>query len=337
MAVAGRPLSQVLARQAAELETDERILTARLCAARLIRGTGSAESDEIETYHDRVRETVTAHLPPDVLAAHHARLALVLEASGQADPELLGVHLQQAGERKRAGVCYVQAADRAAEALAFDRAARLYRRSLELRTVQEEEERQLRVRLAQALANAGRGPESACEYLSAASGAAPAEALELRRRAALNLLTCGHFREGIETIRPVLEAFGLGLPSSPARALWPLLLARLRLRLRGLRFTVRPPEQIAPEDIRYIDVCWSVGAGLFALDPLSAWTFLTRGAVARWRWAIPSASPAVLALEASFLVSGGGRRGPCAGATLEMADRLARDGPAYGRGRAWCC
>jgi serine/threonine protein kinase len=326
VAVAGRPLSLMLARQAAEQETDERVLAARLRAVHLIRGTGSADAEEIETYHDRVRETVTAHLPPDVLGAHHARLALVLEASGQADPELLGVHLQQAGDRKRAGVCYAQAADQAAEALAFDRAARLYRRSLELRTVHEEEERSLRVRLAEALANAGRGPEAAREYLSAAAGAAPAEALDLRRLAALRLLTCGHFREGIETIRPVLEAFGLGLPSSPSRGLLPLLLARLRLRLRGLRFTVRPPEQITPDDIRYMEVCWSVGVGLFSLDPFSAWTFLTRALLRAMAVGDSLRIARGLALEASFLVSAGGRRGRRAAAALDIADRLARTG-----------
>ncbi|HTU19744.1 MAG TPA: AAA family ATPase [Gemmataceae bacterium] len=327
VAVAGRPISQVLARQAAELETDERALVARLRAACLLRSTGSAEADEIETYHDRVRETVTAHLSSDVLASHHARLARALEESGPIDPERLAVHLQQAGETKRAGDCYTRAADQATEALAFDRAARLYRRSLELRTVHGEEERAVRVRLAEALANAGRGPESAREYLDAADSAAPAEALDLRRNAALRLLTCGHFREGIATLRPVLDAFGLGLPASSGRVLWPLLLARLRLRLRGLHFIVRPPEQIALDDLRYMDVCWSVGVGLFALDLLSAWLFLTRALLRAMAVGDSLRIARGLALEASFLVSGGGQRhGRRAAAALEMADRLAREG-----------
>jgi hypothetical protein len=326
VSVAGRPLSQALARQAAGLEADEQALVARLRAGRLLRSTSSADREEIETYHDRVRETVTAHLPADTLAAHHSRLAQVLEATGDADPELLGVHLQRAGEPGRAGAWYAQAAERAAEALAFDRAASLYRRSLELYTVQSDEGRDLRIRLAEALAKAGRGPESAREYLEAAGESDAVEALDLRRRAALLLLTCGHYREGLQTLRPVLDAVGLALPGSPGRALWSLTLLRLRLWYRGLDFKTRPPEEIAAGDIRYIDVCWAVGVGLFPLDLLSAWIFLTRGLLRALSAGDSFRIARGLALEASFLVSGGGRRrGRLAARVLEKADHLARE------------
>ncbi len=246
------------------------------CAIRLLRGTGSTEEEEIETYHDRVREAVTAHLPADVLAEHHRRLARVLEASGEDDPDVLGDHLQRAGERQRAGACFARAAKEAADALAFDRAATLYRRSLELGAMPSDEARGLRIRLAEALGNAGRGPEAAREYLDAAKDAGPEQALDLRRQAALRLLTCGHYREGLDALRPVLDSAGLMLPGSPVRAFWPLLLARLRLRLRGLNFALRPSEEIASEDLRYIDICWAVGVGLFPVDLVSAWLFLTR-------------------------------------------------------------
>jgi serine/threonine protein kinase len=327
VAIAGRPLAQTLARQAAELEADERPLVAHLRSVRLLRGTGSVESVEIETYHDRIRETVTAHLTPEMLTAHHGRLARVLEASGPFDAELLAFHLHQAGDRLRAGDCYARAAEQASQALAFDWAARLYRRSLELRTLHGEEERALRVHLAESLAHAGRGPEAAREYLHAAEGAGPDEALELRRRAALHLLTCGHYREGLDTLRPLLDAAGLRVPSSPSRALLSLLLLRLRLRLRGARFMLRRPQEIDPNDIRYIDLCRSVGVGLFPMDILVAWCFLTRGLL---RALDAGDGPRIargLALEASFLVSGGGqRRARRAAQALEAADRLARAG-----------
>ncbi|HZU39347.1 MAG TPA: protein kinase [Gemmataceae bacterium] len=326
VSVAGRPLSQELARQAAGIEGDEQALVVRLRAGRLLRSIGSGDREEIETYHDRVRETVTAHLPADTLAAHHGRLAQVLEASGEADPELLGIHLQRAGEPGRAGACYVRAAEQAAENLAFDRAVSLYRRSLQLGTAQEDKGRDLRIRLAEALANAGRGPESAHEYLQAASESDTEEALDLRRRAALLLLTCGHYREGLQTLRPVLDAVGLALPSSTGRALWSLMLLRLRLRLRGLDFTLHPPEEIASKDIRYIDVCWAVGVGLFPLDLVSAWIFLTRALLRALAIGDSFRIARGLALEASFLVSGGGRRrSRLAALALEKADRLARE------------
>ena len=76
-----------------------------------------------------------AHLSPAILKAHHSRLALALEASGRSDPEVLAVHFQGAGEPERAAGYFAAAAARAAEALAFDRAAKLYRLALDSGTM----------------------------------------------------------------------------------------------------------------------------------------------------------------------------------------------------------
>ena len=64
------------------------------------------------------------YLSPAVLEHHHRRLAHVLEAEGQADPEVLAFHFHGAGESQTAGEYYDLAAQRAAGALAFDRGPR---------------------------------------------------------------------------------------------------------------------------------------------------------------------------------------------------------------------
>ena len=62
VAVSGRPIRQALAFQATELGAGGRVALASLRSARLIRCIGQTQQDEIETYHDRIRETVVAHL-----------------------------------------------------------------------------------------------------------------------------------------------------------------------------------------------------------------------------------------------------------------------------------
>ena len=71
---------------------------ARLRFDHLIRSTGSGPDDEVETYHDRIRETVSARLDAPVRAAHHRRLALSMESHGDADAETVAVQPQPQAE-----------------------------------------------------------------------------------------------------------------------------------------------------------------------------------------------------------------------------------------------
>ena len=278
VAVSGGPLRPAVAWQCLGRDGDERSVLALLRAARLVRGAGRPADDErVETYHDRIRETVVAHLTPGDLKDRHRRLALALEASGEADHETLGAHFRGAGDDDRAGEHFARAAAASAEALAFDRASALYQLALDLLPPGRGERRGLRAELAEALANAGRGAEAAREYLAACEGATVAEALELRRRAAMQFLISGHIDLGLDALRDVLAAIGMTLPRTPCRALASLLWRRAMLRLRGLGFRPRDTSEVAAATLTKIDVCWSAGVGLSNVDWIRGADFQARG------------------------------------------------------------
>jgi hypothetical protein len=308
------------------------VALACLRAGRLLRGVGRPDSPEIETYHDRIRETLLARLAPSALRGHHRRLALVLEASRRSDPEVLAVHFQEAGERDRAGTYYALAATQAAEALAFDRAAKLYRLALELQAPRGAEGCRLRTALADALANAGRGAESAREYLRATDAAGEDDARELQRRAALQLLSSGHVDDGLATLRAVLGAVGMAMPETSWRGLAALAWQRLRLRWRGLGFRRRDVRQVEARELRRLETCRSAAVGLSMVDPLRGAYFQSRYLLLALRTGEPQHLVQALAMEGAHVSIGGSfsrrRTEQLLRAAEALAQQLARPYPA---------
>src|SRR5262249_29332928 len=155
--LAGRPVSFDVARHAADLAAGDYSVLGALRVARLIRTRATADEQELEAYHDRIREAVVSQVPADAQTGLHGRLAEAMERAGRGDPDTPAIHFQRGGDRARATHYARQAAAQASEALAFDRGARLYRLALELSPPGQPDARELRTRLAAALANAGRG------------------------------------------------------------------------------------------------------------------------------------------------------------------------------------
>jgi eukaryotic-like serine/threonine-protein kinase len=324
VAVSGQPIAQAAAIEASELGPEAHAAVMELRGSRLIRVSGPSPRDEIEVYHDQIRETIVGHLAPVEVQERHRRLALVLESTGHADLEQLAVHFEGAGDRDRAGTCYAKAADLAARALAFMHAAKLYRKAIEFRSgASEQDTGQLWASLGDALANAGRGQEAAQAYFAATSLVDAVQALELHRRATMQLLISGHVDEGLEALRNVLRPMGMTLPSTPRRALLSLLARRVILRFRGLGFVPRDESQISAEDLTRIDLCWSAVAGLSIIDPIMGADFQARGLLRALRAGEPYRIARALAMEAAHVSTAGGPGRRNYERLLSMAEPLA--------------
>jgi len=328
--VAGGPIQQEACAHAAGVPFgDFGPLVATLRAANLVKTHGVRRSDSVEPYHDRVRESVVARLALDDVEKLHGRLAHALEAGGHADLELLAFHFHLGGDARRAARHAARAAEQALAALAFELAARLYRMALELNPGTPAHAQRLRVGLAEALGNSGRGRDSAEAYLVAAEEApehtSPAEKLELRRRAAEQLLMSGRIDEGLAVMRTVLDSVGMKMPETPRRALVSLLVNRARVRLRGggLRVKLRPASEIAPALLARIDTCWSTAMGLAIVDTIRGADFQTRHILLALQAGEPYRVACALAAEAGFAAAEGGPARARTERLVREAERLA--------------
>ncbi|HYX92664.1 MAG TPA: serine/threonine-protein kinase, partial [Myxococcaceae bacterium] len=326
VAVAGRSLAIPLVERAAGLADAATRWLSLLRGAHLLRT--AADSERIESYHDRIREAILSALSPKRIQELHLRLAAALEAAGSVHhvAEALAFHLAAAGQPERAAEHAAVAADQASQAVAFDRAAALYELAFQLRPPDASWGGDLQTRWGDALANAGRGPAAAEVYLRAAERAAisAAEALELRRRAAEQLLLSGHIDRGLELLGRVLGTMGIGLSTGPRRALLSVLGQRALLRLRGFGFAERDTSQVSAEKLSRIDVCWSGATGLAMVDIIQGRAFHARHLRLALRAGEPTRIAAGLAVEACFVASAGGRAFRRAARLVEATQIMAR-------------
>jgi eukaryotic-like serine/threonine-protein kinase len=300
VAVAGRPLSQADAFTAAGLTSRSPAILNLLTGAGLLSSTGPKEGDSVETYHDRIRETIITRLEAGEKRSLHRRLAETLERSGHADPEMLAVHFQACGQTEHAGTYYELAAERASRALAFDRAAGLYEQALSLSALTMPERSALEVKLAESLANAGRSAEASRCYFEAAEHSSAERRLSLEGVGAYHLCSAGRLDEGRERFHQLLRSVGVRAPQGNLHTLASIVWRDLRLRRRGLDFKLRREEDVAPGLLAKIDLLWYASAGIGTSDMVSGFDLLL-GSVLR---ALDSGEPLrlirALSLHAGF-------------------------------------
>lgn len=255
VAVAARPLAYGLLAETTDAAESLDLSLAALRAGRFLRSAGSR--DLFEAYHDRVREAVAGALAPERRADCHRRLARALEASDAPDLAALAEHLVGAGEKQRGADVAVREAEQANEALAFDRAARLYRIALEHGGAEGTARAGLFEQLGNALVNARRGAEAAEAFLDAANLADQDAAWELRRRAADGFGYSGHVDRCNEIMRGQLREAGIEPPAravNPQEAYEEYVRLDAQLEVRGLDFEWRAEQDLPRGVLRHVDL-----------------------------------------------------------------------------------
>jgi hypothetical protein len=323
VAVAGTPITHDVASRAAGSDLAEFIaLTTPLRTDRFVRTNGVGKYGTVEPYHDRVRESVLSHLQLTTRKDWHARLAVAFERAAPGDVESIAAHWLGAGDAPRAAQAAVRAAADASSALAFDRAAHLYRTALELGDFLPAERRALLAKLAEALTNAGYNAEAGEVRLQLARDAEPLDALDLRRVAAEQFLCSGHHDRGLELLRGALRECRIAFPVSPLLVVLYLVVFRLVLRVRGIGFR---EARSAPDRrlLLRIDTARSAGLGLSMSDNLRGAYFETRCLLLALRARDPARIAHALCMAVCFSAAGGTRTRARTARMLRSAQELA--------------
>jgi hypothetical protein len=234
-----------------------------LRASRLVRTDASADQQNIETYHDRIREAVVTDIGAAQLKNWHAKLATAWEGSGLARPETLVTHYRAAGDNAKTTEYAEVAAERATTALAFDRAAEFFELLANLEQ-EDERKREWLEKRGEALVNAGQGRKAADAFRAALEFAASEDvAIKLQTRQAAELIRAAYVDDAMDVLRSLLPKVGVRVPETDAQALGTLTRYYLLLRAFGThmpRWFVRSDKR--PELLRRVNVLAQTSAPL---------------------------------------------------------------------------
>lgn len=275
LAVAGHPVDWAVLTQAAGLQGEAEPLLPILRNAHVIRvGASVQDRKGVEFFHDRFRQAILQMLQPPAVTHLHRALAEAYERLCPQDVGALALHFRLAEDWPRAALHAQSAALAAAHALAFDRAAELYRDAIALRDPLDPGLADLFHALGDALAHAGHGPEAAEAYLQEASRREGSAVVRAHRRAAEEFFRSGHIARGAEILSPHLAAIGESFPATRFQTLASLAWWRMRLAFRRYRVTEEGLGNPAAEE--RVDLLWAAAMGLAAVDPFRSALFQAR-------------------------------------------------------------
>ena len=334
VAVSGQPIAREVVLLAAGADARHHATLDLLRVEHLVKSHTSANRLEIEPYHDRIREVTLASLTPGELVSCHAALVRAWEADGQADPGILTTHYQAIGDLAKTAHHAAQAAADAERGLAFERAVYFYRLILQLGVLGDAAVRECRAKLAEALANAGRGHEAGVEFLAVAEGQPPAAAVRFEMRAAEQFLMGGSLDAGLDATARVLDRVGMKLPTTPHGLILSVLARRALLRMRGFKFKARDESRVSAAELQRLDVCSLLGGPLGMADPLQGFDLQVRQTLLALRVGEPHRVAWAMSNQiCNFAISGSKTRAFTSRLiddAIELATRL-DDRPALGR------
>jgi serine/threonine protein kinase/CRP-like cAMP-binding protein len=187
--VAGAPLTVDAAAAALGLDSERaRACVAELRGSTLMQLVHHRGREALSIRHERIARVIAARLEESCVEVLHARLAEALVARDEASLETLADHYDKARVPELARRYATLAAREAERSLAFDRAARLYERALQL-TPDSPARGQLLEQLAETRLHLGQPGSAATALLEAAMLGTGERAAELRQRAAALRLT----------------------------------------------------------------------------------------------------------------------------------------------------
>ena len=233
----------------------------------------SPEAALVECPQLNIRQAVAQCLSKPAVEELHRALARAHQASALGDDERCAHHLLAASDTPAAMHHAANAAFIAQSALAFDHAIALYLFALEC----DPNSRELRLKLADVLASAGRFEEAAMQQLRTAF------AVQGRRRVEIAAAACEHFflagraDRGRRTAHGILEQLGIEWPELASRTQHLLRNELANLAAHTLEFREQSRCQIGGDLLLKIDVCITLGRLLLASDPERAGFLAARG------------------------------------------------------------
>ncbi|MGC6415530.1 MAG: serine/threonine-protein kinase PknK [Bradymonadia bacterium] len=327
VAVRAEPLRRSHAVEIAGLGPESGRCIRQLTASRLLRSKTIDGRIFIELYHDRLRPTVLAGISQTRITQINLDIALCLERGDEREPAALVDHFVQAGDFDRARQYTAESARMADNKLAFEHAAKLYDQALEIHresvTIPASadavaEEVELLTALGEALCNSGRAHQSAKIFLEAAAKAEPDNALQLKLKAAINLMLSGSIHQSVDVLSEVMKNAGIPLPRTSQEAVPSLLAARKAIEERGLSTHLQLELPVKNDDRDYMDICWAAGISFGMIDYVRGADLHARGLLRALQVGEPARLARALGLQ-SMYASANGRDE--LDATLAIANR----------------